>query len=63
LKDTGIIMTLENIFYDILIHTGHQRSAATVESYASPERVSHISQDWVIQMTINRFMIWLQYEL
>lgn len=56
-------MTLEYIPYDILIHTSHQRSAATVELYASPERVSHTAQDWVIQMTINRFMRWLRYEL
>jgi hypothetical protein len=54
-------MTLENIPYDILIHV--ISALPTVKLYTSPEKGSHTAQDWVIQMTINRFMRWFQYEL
>jgi hypothetical protein len=56
LKNAGIVITLENITYNILIHTSRQRSAATVGLYTSPERELHIAQDWEIQITINHFM-------
>jgi hypothetical protein len=47
-------MVLENIPYDILIHTSRQRSADKVGSHKSPERGSRIAQGYkVIQMTIN----------
>lgn len=45
LKNAGIVITLENITYNILINTSRQRSAATVELYTSPERELHIAQD------------------
>ena len=56
-------MALENLPYDILIDMSRQHSAVTVESQTSPERGSHTAQDWIIQMTINRFMRWFWYEL
>jgi hypothetical protein len=52
LKDTRIVIALENIPYDILIHTNCQRSAAAIRLYTSPARGSHTARDWAIQMTI-----------
>jgi hypothetical protein len=39
-------MALEDIPYDILIHTSHQRSADKVGLYESPERGSRIAQGY-----------------
>ena len=55
LKDTRIVITLENIPYDILIHTNRQRSAVTIRLYTLPARGSHTARDWEIQMTIKSF--------
>jgi hypothetical protein len=63
LKDTRIVITLENIPYDILIHTIRQRSAAAIRLYPLPARGSHTARDWAIQMTIKSFMRRSQYEL
>ena len=49
LKDTRIIITLENIANDILIHTNRQSSAAAIRLYTLPARRSHIARDWVVQ--------------
>jgi hypothetical protein len=63
LKNTRIVVALENLPYDILIDISRQRSAVTVESQTSPERGSHTALDWMNQITINRFMRWFWYEL
>ena len=44
-KNAGIVVTLENILYDILIHVSRQRFANTVGLCISPERGSHIVRD------------------
>jgi hypothetical protein len=55
LKDTRIVITLENISYDILIHTNRQRSTAATRLYTLPARGSHTARDWAIQMTFKSF--------
>ena len=63
LKDTRIVITLEYISYDILIHTNRQRFGVVIKLYTLPARGSHTARDWVIQMTFKSFVRRLQYEL
>jgi hypothetical protein len=46
LKDVRIIMALEDIPYDVLIHTSRQRSADRIGWHKSPERGSRIAQGY-----------------
>jgi hypothetical protein len=49
LKDTRIVITLENIANDILIRTDRQRSAAAIMLNTLPARGSHTARDWAVQ--------------
>jgi hypothetical protein len=46
LKDVRIVMALEDIPYDILIHTSRQRLTDKVGWHKSPERGSRIAQGY-----------------